>query len=158
MLVVDAAGAHNPSAKHWQRRRSERTYPVMVILLVLTCDGKVPVIAHPIFVHVSSCQFISVTSFLPRRRQTLRTMNNYGTFPLSHVSRHVTACHVTSCHAFVCLGLISYHGMRVTSGLLRVCCGVQVAPGMLITFLQKGLAYVGIEEHLNEVMAALSSS
>lgn len=27
----------------------------------------------------------------------------------------------------------------------------QVAPGMLITFLQKGLAYVGIEEHLNEV-------
>ncbi|CAM9194295.1 unnamed protein product, partial [Sphacelaria rigidula] len=26
----------------------------------------------------------------------------------------------------------------------------QVAPGMLITFLQKGLAYVGIEEHLNE--------
>ncbi|CAM9408411.1 unnamed protein product [Pylaiella littoralis] len=25
-----------------------------------------------------------------------------------------------------------------------------VAPGMLITFLQKGLAYVGIEEHLNE--------
>lgn len=32
-----------------------------------------------------------------------------------------------------------------------VCCWVQVAPGMLITFLQKGLAYVGIEEHLNEV-------
>lgn len=31
------------------------------------------------------------------------------------------------------------------------CRFVQVAPGMLITFLQKGLAYVGIEEHLNEV-------
>lgn len=31
----------------------------------------------------------------------------------------------------------------------------QVAPGMLITFLQKGLAYVGIEEHLNEVLTLI---
>lgn len=48
------------------------------------------------------------------------------------------------------------------SGRLLQCCHAscapscylippQVAPGMLITFLQKGLAYVGIEEHLNEV-------
>ncbi len=28
---------------------------------------------------------------------------------------------------------------------------VDVPPGALITFLQKGLEYVGIEEHINEV-------
>ena len=30
-----------------------------------------------------------------------------------------------------------------------------VPPGALITFLQKGLEYVSIEEHINEVMGAL---
>jgi hypothetical protein len=32
---------------------------------------------------------------------------------------------------------------------------VDIPPGALITFLQKGLEYVGIEEHINEVRYAL---
>lgn len=56
------------------------------------------------------------------------------------------------------LVLLSYftavHQLSTAAMLPYVMCTVlllQVAPGMLITFLQKGLAYVGIEEHLNEV-------
>lgn len=45
---------------------------------------------------------------------------------------------------------------RLWRWLARFAC--QVAPGMLITFLQKGLAYVGIEEHLNEVSFHLRAS
>lgn len=76
----------------------------------------------------------------------------------------LVSCHdrVVSCRVFVvcCFYLISHHIISphtipyipcVLRHSFCVCCWVQVAPGMLITFLQKGLAYVGIEEHLNEV-------
>ena len=33
---------------------------------------------------------------------------------------------------------------------------VDVPPGALITFIQKGLEYVGIEEHINEVSFYIS--
>lgn len=32
---------------------------------------------------------------------------------------------------------------------------IEIPPGALITFLQKGLEYVGIEEHINEVIECL---
>ena len=33
---------------------------------------------------------------------------------------------------------------------------VDVPPGALITFMQKGLEYVGIEEHINEVIILIT--
>lgn len=69
----------------------------------------------------------------------------------------LVSCHVVSSHApctRVCCVLS--HATCGRHWCVVFCCVVclgvvQVAPGMLITFLQKGLAYVGIEEHLNEV-------